>query len=96
MENGLSRFVRQEGDVELIPSPYWIDAQSRKVRAWAPFRPPFEPRRDTAPWHFRTHLREAVSKLVGETEGEIARCAYASSVTGLVGHCIRSCECGYF
>jgi hypothetical protein len=80
----MSGLAWQEGDVELASNPYWIDAHARKVRAWASFRPPFEPRRDTAPWHFRAQLREAVSKLVLETDDEIARCAYASSVTGLV------------
>lgn len=71
MEDRPSRFIWRDGDLKLVSSPYWIDARSRSVRAWVPIRPPFEPRPETIPWHFRAELRLAVSKLEKVSEDEI-------------------------
>lgn len=84
MDERASRFIWQEGDLELVSSPYWIDAEPRIVRAWAPFRPPFEPKPDSPAYLFRTQLRQAVSTLVVESEDEVLRWVYVSSARGLV------------
>lgn len=84
MKERSSRFIWQDGDLELVSSPYWIDSPPRSVRAWVPFRPPFQPKPDSIPWHFRADLRRAVSKLERESDNEILHCLYVNSARGLV------------
>lgn len=84
MEERSSRFIWQDGDLELVSSPYWIDSQPRSVRAWVPFRPPFQPKPQSIPWHFRADLRRAVSTLEREPDNEILRCVYTNSGHALV------------
>ncbi len=84
MEKRASRFVWQSGELELMSSPYLIHAESRIVRAWVPFRPPFQPPPNSPSSRFRADLRQAVSRLERESESEILRCEYASSGTDLV------------
>lgn len=84
MEERSSRFIWQDGDLDLVSSPYWIDSPPRRVRAWVPFRPPFQPKRESIPWHFRADLRRAVSRLERQSDNEILRCSYINSGRGLV------------
>lgn len=78
-----SRFVRSGAELEIQASPFLVEAGPGLVRAWAPFRPPFQPRAASPALLLRSSLRHAVGKLERSTD-EILRCEYASSVTGLV------------